>query len=76
MTLKESIELIKEELERSNEKHRDYFASTHEAYAVIKEELEEFWEDVKKDNIQGCIDESVQIAAMCVKFLMNARTEI
>jgi len=65
------IGLIDEELTRSNKKHRDHFASTHEAYAVIKEEVEEFWEDVKSDNMAGCISEAVQIAAMAIKFLQG-----
>lgn len=43
-------------------------ASVHEGYAVILEELEEFWEEVRKkrtDRSQvGMWDELVQIAAM------------
>lgn len=30
-----------------NEAHRRPFASPHEMYAVLKEELEEFWDSVK-----------------------------
>jgi len=38
--------LITEELERANKIHKE-FGSTHEAYAVIKEELEEAKDDIK-----------------------------
>lgn len=38
-------ELVQEELKEANEIH-PAFASDHEAYAVIKEELEECWEEL------------------------------
>lgn len=67
---------IYDELNKSNKKHRNYFASTHEAYAVIKEEFEElydalnnFWEFVKKDDLVNCKKEALQMGAMIIKFL-------
>ena len=42
--------------------HRE-FASWHEAYAVILEELEEFWESIK-DN-EPDMDELLQVSACC-----------
>lgn len=41
------VELQKRELESSIEKH-GHFNSAHEAYAVLLEEVEEFWEEVRK----------------------------
>ena len=46
----------------AREKHRQ-LASWHEAYAVIREELEEFWDSVKRE--QPDLDELLQVAAMC-----------
>jgi hypothetical protein len=45
--------------------------SPHEAYAVIKEELDEFWEEVRKKqtehNPHAMYEELVHIAAMAAK---------
>ncbi|RKZ12167.1 hypothetical protein DRQ53_15120 [bacterium] len=46
----------------SRDTHRE-FASWHEAYAVIREELEEFWDSVKRN--QPDLDELLQVAACC-----------
>ncbi len=65
------LEMVRGEFERSNENNNSNFASSHEAYAVIKEELDEFWQEVKKKsserNTQRMVSELVQIAAMCLK---------
>lgn len=51
---------------------REYYApmvNAHEAYAVIQEEVEEFWQEVKKRpalwDKYMMLRELVQIAAMC-----------
>jgi len=70
-------EVIKAVLKEYHRANRIYpqFHSAHEGYAVIKEELEELWEEIKqskpgKEN-GGCIKtEAVQVAAMAFKFLM------
>lgn len=46
------------------------FNSPHEGYAVIKEELEELWDDIKK-NSPNMMKEAVQVAAMAIRFLMD-----
>ena len=49
------------------------FHSTHEGYAVIKEEVDELWDEIKSsknttpDVMQRA--EVIQIMAMCCKFL-------
>jgi hypothetical protein len=52
---------------------REYgaFRSTHEGYAVIKEELEELWEEIKKNNAVNVNAEALQLAAMTLKFLVD-----
>jgi hypothetical protein len=52
---------IVREINRAREKHGP-FHSTHEAYAVILEELEEWWESVKADEPDD--DELISVAAM------------
>lgn len=70
--MKEILNQIKKELQSANSKH-PAFKSTHEAYAVILEELDEFWDEVKKKNpdLGNMKLELIQIAAMCVKTIQN-----
>lgn len=63
MNIEKIIELIKTECERARKKHPP-FHSTHEAYAVILEELEEWWDSVKKDEPDDA--ELISVAAMCI----------
>ena len=73
---------IRDELARARAKFPRKFSSPHEAYAVLREELEEFWDVVKS----GVIDEQpgepatirhcpaaqkelIQVAAMCLRAL-------
>jgi hypothetical protein len=39
------------------------FNSPHEGYAVIAEELDELWDDVKADRPAHAIDEAIQVGA-------------
>ena len=59
----EIYQLIEAEIERAR-KTFPPFHSQHEAYAVIKEELDEFWDCVKSD-IDGR-EELIQVAAMAI----------
>ena len=68
-------ELVAKELENARSKHPGGMHSAHEAYGVILEEIDEFWELVKTDAItkntlyyegsRQTLSELVQIAAMC-----------
>ena len=60
---------VKKEYINSVTKHGN-FNSTHEGWAVIKEELEELWEDVKKDDHIHAKLEATQVTAMGLKFLV------
>jgi len=59
--------LVKNELERARNKHHGTQHSLHEGYAVILEEVDEFWDIVKSQRPDPvhAIEELVQIAAMC-----------
>lgn len=56
---------VREEVARARSLHGPYF-SAHEAYAVILEELDEFWAEVKKKrgdrNPAAMLKELVQVA--------------
>jgi hypothetical protein len=57
------------ELMLARTKHPGVIASRHEAYSVILEELDEFWEEVKKQRPDdgAMLKELVQVAAMAVR---------
>ena len=60
------------ELERA-QKRFSPFRSPHEGYAVLLEEMDELWDEVKKDRTPGAIarmrGEAVQVAAMAIRFI-------
>ena len=71
-----TIYAIKEELESAREKYGP-FNSTHEAYAVLQEEVNEFWElvqgvvkfsddDWKNDRMR---EELKQVAAIAIRII-------
>lgn len=65
------INLIEKEAEKARNKF-GAFNSTHEAYGVLKEELEEFWGLVKSSKQDGkfsdlMIHELIQISAVALR---------
>ena len=63
---------VRSEVIRAMEKHPP-MPSPHHGYAVIKEELDGLWEDVKADFGRGgsAMAEAVQIGAMAVRYIMD-----
>lgn len=59
------------ELCRARDAHPK-FNTDHEGYAVILEELDELWDEIKKKkekrNRTKLMKETMQIAAMCMRF--------
>ena len=49
------------------------FNSAHEGYAVIKEEVDELWDEIKSK--QGTYEtqkaEAIQVAAMAIRFILD-----
>lgn len=71
-TRTEQIAAVMEELQKA-ERHGKEFASLHEGYAVILEELDEIW-DVTRQKRRDRSEEDlrkefIQLAAMCFKAL-------
>lgn len=48
-------------------------ASAHEGYAVILEELDEMWDEVKANSTKRAREEAVQVAAMATRFLIDVQ---
>lgn len=58
------------EFYRAESKHKP-MNSHHEGYAVIAEELDELWDDVKADRKEAALKEAVQVGAMAMRFIAN-----
>lgn len=57
------------ELARARAKHQTPIHNAHEAYGVIYEELDEFWDEVRaqKHDPAKMLKELIQTAAMCMR---------
>jgi len=66
------IDLITDEYSKACKKFKP-FNSPHEGYAIIKEELDELWMEVKKKkhDKSRMARESIQLAAMALRFLTD-----
>lgn len=67
-----AMDMIRWELEAAVKKFGP-FNSAHEGYAVIKEELDELWDEVKDKNSTGeaLAEEAIQVGAMAARFLID-----
>ncbi len=72
MTIAKAVLLAENELRAATAKHGK-FHSAHEGWAVIREEMDELWEEVKRrePNPEHLEKEAIQVAAMALRFLMD-----
>lgn len=72
LSSEKALELIEQEFDNANKKF-PLFSSKHEGYAVLKEEVDEFWESIKTKGTQDTTIqyECIQVAAMALKFLVS-----
>lgn len=48
------------------------FASLHEGYAILKEEVDELWDEIKgEQRPEHLREEAMQVAAMALRFLVD-----
>lgn len=70
----ESLKAIESEFYRASDLYPDLH-SNHEGYAVIKEEVDELWDEIKKSKDtkgnERIRHELIQIGAMAVRYLDN-----
>ena len=71
-TVDDGMREIRIELERASIKFGP-FVNAHHAYAVILEELDEAWHDIKHGTKKRAREEIVQTGAMCLRFLMDIK---
>lgn len=61
---------ISEELNRAYEKHGTAPWSRHEFYGIIKEEVDEMWDCIKRDEpTERVLEEAKQVAAMVFRYI-------
>lgn len=72
--LEEILQEVKNEVERATKLHGP-FASRHEGYAIMKEEVDELWWEVKHGTPEAAREEAIQVAAMAVRFIMDLYVE-
>ena len=72
MTQAEVLGEIAREYDKARRRHAP-MNSGHEGYAVIKEELDELWEEIRKDNgsSKEARSEAIQIAAMAFAYVIE-----
>lgn len=53
------------------------FASAHEGYAIMLEEMDELWDEIKskKGTAQSAYKEAKQVAAMALRFMVDLPPE-
>jgi hypothetical protein len=55
----------------SSVKQHGNYQSRHEAYAVILEELDELWDDIKADEKDNGCKEALQVAATALRYFIE-----
>ncbi len=73
-SLEEVFKLVRDEVERAVTNWPP-FNSAHEGYAIILEEVDELWDEVKLNesnrDLQNMKTEAIQVAATAIKFVMS-----
>lgn len=67
------LTIIREEVVRAWTKHPGQFHNAHEGFAVLWEEVDELWDEVKVDTAYTGpgLKEAVQTGAMAARFLVE-----
>lgn len=69
-----AMQLIALEYGRAAKKFKPY-NSAHEGHSVIREEVEELWDEIKHNKVEGAkrrqIEEAVQVASTALRFIIN-----
>lgn len=76
LTEREILEMIETELARADRIYEP-FISVHEGYAILLEEIDELWDEIKKSKgrlaSEKMVEESIQVAVVAVKFIRDLR---
>lgn len=73
MTMQEAIAEVTHELNNAMMKHPTRTDSPRHHHSVLEEEFDEFWDAIKADDFVGARKEAIQVAAMAIRYLMEAK---
>jgi hypothetical protein len=73
MTLSDIIPLLQKEMDYADSKYGPYHNS-HEHYAVLQEEVDEWWDAVKGNFSYCAMYELIQVAAVALRFVIENNT--
>ena len=66
------LDEVSQELEYARFKHPEPYHSGHEGCAIIREEFEELWDEVKKDMpLDRQRAEAIQVAATAIRYVQD-----
>lgn len=68
------IEKVIAEYERASKLHKP-FNSSHEGFAILKEECDEMWDCIKQNEVDHARREAMQVAAMALRFLIDIKPD-
>ena len=70
--MKDIVALMVDELGRANKVYKP-FNSAHEGYAVMLEEMDELFDEIRKKRPDKNLmqDEAIQVGAMAIKFIQS-----
>ena len=71
MIVSDHLDAIAEEYRRTKEVYPNPMHSTHQAYAVLLEEVDEMWDAIKANDVSQAKKEAVQVAAVALAFLLE-----
>lgn len=74
--LKDAAQKAFEEVLRTKTKFHNNFVNQHEAYAVILEEVDELWDEIKKNQKAYDLDAQKKEAVQCIAMLMRLIVEL
>ena len=73
--LEQHLQEVHDELLSALEKFPNPSNTPHEAFAVIQEEIDEIWEEIKRGDLPRARAEATQAAAMLVRLLVELDIE-
>ena len=70
---KKLAKILLKEFRRASKVHPSNFVNMHHGFAVLLEEVDELWGEVKAGNKKLAAEECIQVGAMAIRFLHDLK---